>query len=143
MIKDADFLGIEDIKEEGIKILAYHLNSQEVVKAYHLSDLCNSSLLKEHCQRYILQNFEDISRSDEFLKLDVNSVKDIFKSDLINFCSIKAYKGVLRWLVADLEKRKPHLNDVLELIRIDRIDFREFSRMTTNENILTKSTDHK
>ena len=143
MIEDADFLGLDDIKDQAIKILISNLDSKNAIDAYHLSNICGSILLKDKSQQVILQNFDIASNKDEFLNLDVASIKGILSTCSRIHCSEEIFEGILRWFVADLETRKSHLDDVLGLLDFDRFNDSKFIRITTNKNILTTSKEHK
>ena len=77
MIKDADFLGLDDVKDQGIQFLLSNLDFHNALAAYHLSNLYCNILLKDTSQEFILQNFDIISETDEFINLDVVLIKDI------------------------------------------------------------------
>ena len=143
-IKDADFFRLDDIKDEAIQILVSNLvsNPLKSVEAYHLSDLCNSLLLKGSSQKTILQNIGIVSETSDFLKLDIESLKDILSSNP-SICSTgKIFEGVLRWIVEDLEVRKSHLMDILRLIQFGCIDSNKIIKIATDGNILSGSVEH-
>ena len=142
-IKDADFLGIDDIKEEGMKFLASNLSPLEAVKAYHLSEICSNVLLKEKSYKTIFQNFGTVAETDEFLKLNINSLKDILSSRYCIHPTEDKFKGILKWIIEDLEGRKSHLKEVFELINCGRADVNMVLRTATDGKILTDSAQHK
>ena len=131
LIKDADFLGLDDVKEEGFRILAEDLNPLKAVDAYNLSNICSSDLLKEKSQKTILQNFEIVSKTDDFLKLSIDSVEDILLSDPLIECTEKIFEGVLRWIVKTLEVRKSHLTELFGLIQVGYADSDMVIRIAT------------
>ena len=144
LIKDADFLGLEDVKDEGIKILISNLDSQNALDAYHLSKICNNILLKHKTQILILQNFDIVSETDEFLNLDVTSLKDILFTCPRIHCTEKIFQGILRWITAGLEDRKSYLHDLFRLVYFAFIKPDNFTRIAaTNGSILTTSNEHK
>ena len=140
LIKDADFFGLDDIKEQGLKILSSCLDASNSLEAYHLSNILSISLLKKQCQQLIFQNFDIVSKSEEFIKLDFASVKDIFSHRRIH-CTEKIFEGILRWIVTDLEIRKLHVNDVLGLVDYTHFDSDKFIRIATNVSMASK--EHK
>ena len=142
-IRDADFLGIDDIKEEGIKILVSYLEPLEAVKAYHLSDICSNILLKEESYKVIFQNFGTVAETDDFLTLNIDSIKDILSSSYCIFPTEKIFRGVLKWIVKDIEVRKSHLKDIFELIECGRAHLDMILRISTDEKLLTESEQHK
>ena len=143
IVRDTDFLGLDDVRDQGIKILTSSLNSQNALDAYHLSNICGSILLKNKSQELILQNFDIVSRSEECLKMDAASIKDILSTHPPTHCTEKFFEGILRWFVADLEKRKSHLDDILGLVDFSLFNGDKLIEIATDENILTKSKEHK
>ena len=139
LIQDADFFGLEDLKDEGIKILISNLDSQNALDAYHLSKICNNILLKHKTQILILQNFDIVSETDEFLNLDVTSLKDILSTCPRIHYTEKFFEGILKWFAADLGTRKLHLNDIFGLVNVAFINPDKIRRVATNANILTTS----
>ena len=143
LIKSADFLGIDEIKEEGIKVLASDLDPLQSIDAYHLSFICNNVLLKRKSQGTIFENFEIISETREFLKLDIDALKDILSNDPVIRCTEKIFEGILRWLVEDLDRRKLCLMDIFELIQCGSVDLNMIAKIASNGKILTESPQHK
>ena len=143
IVRDTDFLGLDDVRDQGIKFLTSSLNSQNALDAYHLSNICGSILLKNKSQELILQNFDIVSRSEECLKLDAASIKDILSTNPRIHCTKKILEGTLRWILEDLETRKSHLDDVLGLVDFSLFNGDKLIEITTNENILTTSKEHK
>ena len=143
IIKDADFLGIDDIKEEGIKILVSDLKPQDAINAYNLSDICNSRLLKEKSQKTTIENFEYVQKTDQFLKINIDSIKDILSSDPMIYCKEKIFEGVLRWIVEDANARKSYLMEIFGIIKFGHANSDMVIRILTNGKILTQSKQHK
>ena len=121
-IRDADYLGFDDLKEEGIKYLATNLHPLNAIEGYYLSDEWNSTLLKEASQNTIIKNFETLRENDGFLQLSMESLKDILSSVPFIYSSEKIFEGVLRWVVEDYEERKLHLMDLFQLIKVGYAD---------------------
>ena len=143
LIKDADFFGIDDIKEEGIKILASELSLSNAIEAYYLSDTYSSTLLKDKSRKFILDNFDVLSDTSAFLKLTTNSFKDILSNNSSTSCVEKIFEGFLRWIAADLERRKSCFIEIFELTQFCRIDAHKIIKIATNEKTLSGSLQHK
>ena len=142
-IKDADFLELDDVKDQGIKILMSNLDPQNALDAYHLSNICNSIILKNKSQEFILQNFDVVSASDEFQKLDIAIVKDILTTQPRNRCTQKIFEGILRWIVRDSEARKVYLSELFALLPFGLMNCKEVIRIATDEDILAIPLEHK
>ena len=116
LIKDADFLGIIDIKEEAIKVFASDLDPLKAIETYNLSEMWNSSFLKEKCIKTVLKNFELVCSTDEFLQLNIELFKEILSSNSFISCTETFLKGILEWTMKDVDLRKICLTDILTLI---------------------------
>ena len=143
LIKDLDYFGIELLKEEAIIFLVRTLSPTNVVDVYHLSEIYCDKSLKERSQKAITANFETVSKSDEFLKLDVDSFKNILSSVPVLFCSEKIFEGVLSWIAKDIDTRKSYLMELLGLIQFGGVDSDMVITVMTESNILTESVQHK
>ena len=143
LIKVADYLDVNNLKEEAIKTLKSNLSPSDAIDAYHLSCIFNDISLKEISKDIILQNFEVVSETDKFLSLDFVPLKDILSNNSLIFWSEKILQGVLRWIVQDLELRKLYLMDIFGLIQFGHADFDVVLRNATDKNILTESVQHK
>ena len=133
LIQDADFLGLVNLKEEAIKIFAANLEPLKAIEAYHLSGIWNSNFLKEESFKIILQHFESISSTDEFLQLNIESFKDLLSSNPFISCTDTLLKGILGWIMRDIEMRKMCLMEILELIQFGLFaaDLKMIIRVTT------------
>ena len=141
-IKDVDYLGIDDLKVASIKFLSSNLHTLRAIEAYNLSDLWNSIQLKNRSKKVILKKFEMLCQTDEFFKMSVDSIKDIFSSsDALIYCTEKMLKGILRWAVANLTVRKSQLEEIFDLIQFGYADSNMLTRVTAK--LQTKSIQHK
>lgn len=130
-IRDADFLKIDDIKEEAIKIFLSHLNPLNAVEAYFLSSTYSSVLLKEESKKIILENFENVSKTNEFLKIEFDSLKEILTNNPKIECTEKIFEGVIRWIVQSLETRRKYLMDICGIIQFGNADINMVVRIAT------------
>ena len=132
LILNADFFGLVDIKEEAIKIFAAdHLGPLNALDAYHYSDIWSNSILKEKSQKTILQNFEAISKTEKFLKLNINSFKDILSSNPFTSCTQDMFDGILRWVDDDSAVRIMYLMDLFGLIQFGHADLHIMVKIAT------------
>ena len=141
LIKDADFLGVEDLKEEALLVLPFHLNPLNALDAYDLSISWSESLIKRESQEIILKHFNIVSKTPEFLKLNFDSVKDILSSNPFINGSEKIFEGVLRWILTDLKERRPYLLDIFRLIQIGYAD--SSMVINTTDKCLARSVNHE
>ena len=117
-LKDANFFGLDEAKEEGIKILISDLNPLIAIEAYTLSREVNSASLKSKSKKVILENIEVISSTDDFSKLNFESLKDILSNIPPIDPTEKIIEGILKWIESDLSTRKSYLQDILGTIQI-------------------------
>ena len=133
LIQDADFLGLVNLKEEAIKIFVAELDPLKAIEAYHLSKMWNSNFLKEESFKIILQHFELLSSTDEFLQLNIQCFKDLLSSNPFISCTDTLLKGILGWIMRDIEMRKMCLMEIFELIQFGLFaaDLKMIIRVTT------------
>ena len=143
LIKVADYLGIDALKEKGIQSLASNLNPLQAIQAYNLSCTWNHTLLKQKSKKIILQSVEVLSETEEFLNLDIDSLRDILSSDFLLHPTERIFKGILKWILENIEQRKSHLNDLLKLIDYGRADMDMVLRIIADGNMLTELWQHK
>ena len=96
--------GIDNIKEEGIKrILEYNLvDAESAVHAYTVAYLCSSFELNKMTENLIFKNFEIVSKTEQFLDLNIDALNNILLSNPSIYCT-KIFEGVLSWVFTDLE----------------------------------------
>lgn len=129
-LKDADFLGLDDVREEGIKLFLPHVNQINAIEAYHFSERCRNKLLKQKCRQVILRDFAIISRTGEFLDLSSDALKDILSSDPFISCTQSKLKSILKWVERDLDSRRLHLMDIFGLINFGHADITTIIKMS-------------
>ena len=143
LIKVADYLGIDALKEKGIKCLQSSLNPLQAIHAYHLSCTWNNTSLKKKSKKIILQNFEILSETNEFLNLNINLFKDILSNDFQIHPTEKIFEGIVKWILENIEERKLHLEDIFKLIHYGRADINMILRIIADKKLLTSSSQHK
>ena len=133
---------MDDLKENCIEFLTSSLNPDQAIHAYHLSCAWNHIPLKQNTKKNILQNFDILSETEDFLNLNIDSLKDILSNFLIH-PSEKIFKGILKWILKNIEERKVYLEDIFKLIHYGRADIDMIVRIVGDGKTLTASSQHK
>lgn len=102
---------LDSVLEEVAKILEDRLNAVEFFHIRESSVLYNLESLKEACDKYALENLEDIIKEEKFGDLDGDYVVSLLRNKISNHQDSEDSKLaiILIWINTDLENRKSEL----------------------------------
>ncbi|XP_049312317.1 kelch-like protein 17 isoform X1 [Bactrocera dorsalis] len=119
MVKAAIVLQLDDALSSCVDYLMTQSDEYTLHDAYMLERETQSELLKQKFIEYEIQNFMEISQSDEFLNFDVERLKYILESDNLNITYEEdAYDAINRWFNYDVSARQEQLPLLLACLRL-------------------------
>ncbi|XP_059206236.1 kelch-like protein 10 isoform X2 [Centropristis striata] len=115
----ADYLNIMDIVQTCCDFLGEQLCPENCIGILHLTNFCFSSELQRKAYRYIIDHFEEVAFSEEFLQLSLQEVTDIIgRDDLKVRQENTVFEAILRWITHLPEERKKHMAVLLSKVRL-------------------------
>ncbi|XP_059206228.1 kelch-like protein 10 [Centropristis striata] len=119
LLQAADYLNVMGIVQTCCNFLGEQLCPKNCIGIFHFTNICFASELQRKAYRYIIDHFEEVVFSEEFLQLSVQELNEIIKRDDLNVRKESAvYEAVLRWIAHKLEDRKGHIAALLSKVRL-------------------------
>ncbi|XP_069966839.1 kelch-like protein 5 [Bactrocera oleae] len=123
MLKAAIVLQLDDIITSCVDYLMTHINEFTLQAAHTLARETQCECLKKRINEHEIQNFMEISRSDEFLNFDVEKLQCILESEKLNINREKdAYDAIHRWFSYDVPARQEQLPLLIACLRLTQFD---------------------
>lgn len=118
LLEDANYLSEDNIKEACCEFLKTHLKAEEACWAYNFANNINCLSLKNVAKFRILLNFDKCWKRDDYYDLNNDSLKDILTDGKTQPSGSQKmlFEGIIKWIIHDVNNRKIHLNDLLNLI---------------------------
>lgn len=96
----------------------------------------------EECDRYIQKNFVAVSKSDEFLGLEVGDILSILERDELHVESEEhVFTAMMSWVKKDTELRALHLPQLLKRVRMPFLTPHFISDKVASEKLIRSSHD--
>lgn len=121
LLKDADYMGLTNIKDKCLEFLhsnEYCVNFRHAFEIYRLGDPRGYDRLMKRCRQLMRNYFMDISRTDEYHYLDFDLLKSMLSITYLYTESDQIFSGVMRWILHNVSERRGYLEDLLRLARL-------------------------
>ncbi|KAM7384374.1 hypothetical protein PAMA_011635 [Pampus argenteus] len=136
----ADQLNVMEIVQTCCNFLEEQLCPKNCIGIWRFTKTFSSFELQRKAYRYIIEHFEDVISSKEFLQLTVQDLADIIeKDDLSVKNETTVYEAVLYWIAHAPKDRGGHIAVLLSKVRLALTDT-EYIRMNVMSNELVKNT---
>ncbi|VDO07082.1 unnamed protein product [Rodentolepis nana] len=91
----------------------------------------------ETAYQKILENFETVWKSDEFLQMESEDIESILKNDALNCKSeVSVYKAIVRWVASDLKLRAEHALKLLSNVRMGMMRNSDLEQVKSHEHLM-------
>ena len=80
LLRIADLLMLESTRNSLLKFLQQTLNSENCIWYKSLGETFNCSPVVDAAQRFIIRNFEDVSKTPDFTQLSAADLKSLISS---------------------------------------------------------------
>ena len=115
----ADYLIIPSLKRRAIIYLEGTLNAYNCLALESFASQYNCESLNKAAVSYKVENFVDVTKSEDFGLLDVEKVKELICMDEINVAEEEeVYEAAMAWVKHDLSSRESFLLDLLKSVRL-------------------------
>lgn len=119
LIAASDILQMKSLKEISCRFYEKRLCAANCLSIAALADEFNCETLRAAADKFILENFLDVCKYNEFQTLSHSHLISILQSDDINVDrEEQVYSAAMNWVHHDLENRKVHLPNILKSIRL-------------------------
>ncbi|XP_054462486.1 kelch-like protein 10 [Anoplopoma fimbria] len=138
----ADQLNVMDIVQTCCNFLGEQLCPKNCIGIFQFTNICFSSELQSKAYRYIIDHFEEVVFSEEFLQLSVQQLADILDRDELNVRKEStAYEAVLRWIAHVPEERKEHIAVLLSKVRLALMSMDYMRSNVMSNELVNKNTE--
>lgn len=119
LLPAANLLQLTDVRDACCEFLQAQLHPTNCLGIRAFADLHGCLDLLSHAENYIEQHFPEVVECEEFLSLSPQQVSKLISSDRLTVPSEeKVFECVIAWVHHDLEKRKDHLAELMEHVRL-------------------------
>ena len=121
LISASDILRMTSLKELACRFYEKRLCPSNCLSIAALANEFNCESLRVAADKFILQNFLDVSRYDEFKSLTCSHVVKIISSDeIVVDREEQVFTAAMDWIHFDLDRRIKHLATIFRCIRLLR-----------------------
>ncbi|XP_077468243.1 kelch repeat and BTB domain-containing protein 3 isoform X1 [Stigmatopora argus] len=118
----ASFLQVSVLSKACSDYLLETINLDNCLSLLTLGEAYGSSSLLQSATDFVLQNFQDVANTHDFLDMQVNALEDCLRSDDLYVHSEEdLVMSLLKWIHHDLPERQKLLPKLLSLMRLHHI----------------------
>lgn len=115
----SQFLLMNEVRDACVEFLSKRLRADNVLRLRTFACSVENLDLFESCNRFILKNFEQFMKSDDFLSLPPSSIKEIISDDDLNVSSEEVvFEALMAWVKALPDERNSALPELLSEVRM-------------------------
>ncbi|XP_037892444.1 kelch-like protein 3 [Glossina fuscipes] len=119
LLSAADLLQIDWVKVQCCQLLKRVLKPEHCFSLQRYADMHSCDDLYDHCHKYILENFQQLTNTEEWLLLSFEEIEKLMKDDKLRvIVEENAYKAVIKWIKHDQRARQVHLSALICHIRL-------------------------
>lgn len=89
----------------------------------NLAEYLDLKDLHQSAMEFAYQNFVGVSKNDEFMLLDIQTLSHLLqRNDLVVCTEEDVFRAMLTWIQYDIEDREKFTGDLLKMIRLTRLN---------------------
>ena len=132
----ADYLILPGLKQKAVEIMVEALSAENCLRTLVWSHKFSSRALFTHTFRFILDNFNSVSRSEDFVKLPARELELLLASNNLRVADEEiVYEALKRWHEARPDERWNQFADLFKLIKLEHLSS-YFIENTIQEDVL-------
>lgn len=126
LLAASDMLQLTDVLTACSTFLKRELQPENCIGIYHLAEAHLCQDLVDAAATFIHTNFVEVSKSEEFYDLPVGLLKTILESEYLKVENeFQVFEAAIRWILHDVAKRRCFVYEILDLVRILLISYRD------------------
>ena len=136
----SDYLIIPSLKSQTSQFLEKSMNVSNCFTLESFACQFNCDSLRQTAIKFMNENFVAVVKSEDFLILEFNKVKELICRDELNISEEEeVYEAVLTWVKHDLSSRECFLADLLKCLRVFSLSKYSIDRILKKEELVKKS----
>lgn len=119
LLSAANMLQFDGIKQCCCTFLQEQLDADNCLTIARFADLHTCHTLKQVAEDYTRKNFQEVIRTEEFLKLSFEYVKCLLSCETIQVTSeINVFRALTTWIQHDEDDRKQYFYELFQTIKL-------------------------
>jgi len=140
LVVASDYLIIPSLKLKVGQFLVVSLNISNCLALESFASRYNCDQLKKAAIDYQCQRFVDVVKSEDFLSLGFDQVKELMCKDEVNISEEEqVYEAAVAWVEHDLSSRECFLPDLLKCLRLFSMTKYNLRKILNTEELVRKS----
>ncbi|XP_010769053.1 kelch repeat and BTB domain-containing protein 3 [Notothenia coriiceps] len=136
----ASFLQVSVLSEACSNFLIRAMDLSNCLSLFSLAEAYGSASLLQSANEFVIQNFSELSKTQDFLDMQVNVLEACLRSDALNVPSEEAVvMSLLRWIRHDLSERQKLLPGLLSLTRFHHLPAPVLKTLRDADDLLCNS----
>jgi N-acetylneuraminic acid mutarotase len=132
----ADYLILPGLKHKAVEIMVEALSAENCLRTLVWSHKFSSRALFTHTFRFILDNFNSVSRSADFVKLPARELQLLLASNNLRVADEEiVYEALKRWCEGKSDERWSQFADLFKLIKLEHLSS-YYIETTIQEDVL-------
>ncbi|KAI4815855.1 hypothetical protein KUCAC02_005982 [Chaenocephalus aceratus] len=136
----ASFLQVSVLSEACSNFVIRAMDLSNCLSLFSLAEAYGSASLLQSANEFVVQNFAELSKTHDFLDMQVNVLEACLRSDALNVPSEEAVvMSLLRWIRHDLSERQKLLPGLLSLTRFHHLPAPVLKTLRDADDLLCNS----
>lgn len=132
------------LQEDCERFLAAEMDMENCLMLFKIARSCNCKVLLERCRPFVMEGFNGLWKSEEFLTLDLEDLESIVRDDdLVPVDEEQICEATIKWVEANITDRKQHLARLFRHIRLVNVSPEYLLDELYNTELLVKDADCK
>ncbi|KAM8853499.1 kelch repeat and BTB domain-containing protein 3 isoform 3-T4 [Synchiropus picturatus] len=135
----ASFLQVSVLSKACSDFLIGTLDLSNCLSLLSLAEAYGSESLLESANEFVVHNFHDLSKTKEFLDMQMNVLVTCLKADELNIPDEETVMmSLLKWIQHDLPNRQRNLSELLSLIRLHHLPAAALETLADSDPLLSQ-----
>ncbi|XP_062584228.1 kelch-like protein 24 [Saccostrea cucullata] len=144
LLRAAAIFQVEPLQKSCEQFLGTGMDNENCLELFKISRAFGCNTLFEKCKPYVLEGFNGLWKTQEFVDLEFDEVQSIVKDDdLVPVSEEEICEAVLRWIRGDEAYRKQYTGKLFEHIRMIQISPEYLINELYTDELLTEDRDCK
>nr|XP_039256767.1 kelch-like protein 5 [Styela clava] len=143
LLHAATLMQLDEICSGIVELLVTNLSIESVFETRKISKMFNLTNVKEICNQFILDKFEEISKGDDFGFFDKKGVINMIKFKKLKVTEDVKLRAVFNWIKFDYKHRKKFAGDLIALVDLSKLSLGYRRYVIANEDIVRKNADRQ
>lgn len=140
----ANLLQILSIRDACCGFLLNQLHPSNCLGIRKFADTHSCQELQISSLKYALDNFQEVSQTDEFFTLSFDGILSLISNNQLNVADEETvYKSTIRWIKHDIKNRKEHFSTLLSYVRLPLIERNFLINQVIEETLIHQNSEAK